>query len=610
VRAKWATVKRFSVERNDQGPHGLRANAQVARGTLHCGADRGARRPDAQVDRRVGAGRASSTARSGEGSITRARQSTAAAEGPDLATKKPRKPKREPPLEVSPTFFDRPKRIVIARSPPDIPDKLIPVLRKKPIVIRGADEPAFLRRLTDRVVAGQAPAPRRASVPKPAAARASTRPGTRKAGRSAPTKPAARSKRVPPAVPPVPARKRVDQEIQIPADDWTPAKFPKHAPAMAVAPAAPRAPVRTAPARPARTRPIRKRGLSTVGLFGTFLAVLAITGIIVNVSLPWIRSTPSNAVGEPVATHLGEGLLGRAALDPERAANPYFDRLVGWPMLCFAAWIAMGLALAGLDELNGLALSTHRVLQTLLLSLVTFVGFILTLTGTRWVGLYVNAVLDDGPSPIHLHVVPYANLAMGLLVLPIAYQLLARRWGFLKVEFSQGHFGLDEITAPLHGLVVCGAALLLMPLLPFGSVATGAGTWYVGEALLSASVRYGSHMGIDVAAEYYGWARGLLWLVFYVCAASAGLGLWERAALRPILLAGLVFTFGILGLPILIGFVFALIFEAQFLGGSGLRLSINVMPPIAYTALALLYARYMQEVFVPYLDHARRTLAD
>jgi hypothetical protein len=456
-------------------------------------------------------------------------------------------------------------------SPPDIPDKPIPVLRKKPVVIK-EERPARGPKKT----APRAPVLRTSPI---AAA-------LRKRAAESDGKP-----------------RRVDAEVHLPTEEPPVAKIEALRAKKADVPPAPepRSPL-LAP------EPRRARGLGLVGFYGTFLVLLAVAGIVVNASLPWLTSHPDENVGEPVAPNLGSGVLDRSGLANERAVNPYFDRLVGWPMVSYTFLILVGLLIAGIDELQNVTIASHRMMQVILLGASAFLGFIVLLTGTRWFGLYVNAILDEGPTPIHLHMAPYLNLVIGAVVFGASTRLLLRRWRVMRLEHSRGYFAIEDIDVAKNLILGAAAILLLLPLLPFASIGTDEGTAYLGEAEFAAA-RNTDDDGLDAIIASYGSARAMVWLTLYGALFSLFFAMLHRSSGRHALLGAHVAALGILALPLAVGTISTLVFYGQVIAGAT-RPSINWLPLLGFGGLGFLFSQYVRTILLPFVAHARRNMVD
>jgi hypothetical protein len=488
-------------------------------------------------------------------------------------------------LEVSPAFRKRPSRKVVIRGgPPDIPRNVIPVLRKPPIVIVHKR-----RRIPD--------APPRPAAPAPATSQPLAS-GTRRAMREEripadrdwkPPTTLRRQLAAPPAkAAPAPKRRPVPKTVSSPATR-TPAITPRSAPAAAEESFAPSRAAPISLERPfTATHPLRERGLTRSGLLGVATLVVGLVAIVLYAATPWVSVTGDAPVGPSPFTDLDSGAKGARDLSDTADQSNYFGRLLNWPLAALIWSCLLGLALIVLDELPHVRVDHHRRIQSALLGVLLFLGFVEMVAGTRWIGLYVATLIDDGPSPAHLVLFPYVTLLLGLAQTFVVATLFRRKTGNV----------FAGLRIPQWTAVATAATILLLPVVPLGSLETDDGTAFIQEGELEGAPV--DDPDLARAAAHGHFARGLLWLVFYMAVGATILGALARQNPRPLYHALFIFLQGAI-LPVaLSALVAAILSQSAFARVDGARTFLAVLFG-GLCAIIALYVVFVREDLVPYV---------
>lgn len=132
--------------------------------------------------------------------------------------------------------------------------------------------------------------------------------------------------------------------------------------------------------------------------------------------------------------------------------------MVGALAVCIVRFIALARLAPAIELASG--------------AVVALSGFMLSLTGTRWLGFYVARLWDPGPPILHLALVPYLNLFAGLMGLALGLRLL---WPMLREA---------PLATGLAAGIAAGGALLT-PILPHATVPLeGGGLFHLDELTL------------------------------------------------------------------------------------------------------------------------------
>lgn len=230
--------------------------------------------------------------------------------------------------------------------------------------------------------------------------------------------------------------------------------------------------------------------------------------------LPWLAT---RTLGEESYRDVGRAeLLARDPIAYERV-------LLDLPLAAAAVAVLASLAMVRWPRAGAVAAARWAVAAA---------GIALLACSSRWLGFYAARLWDAGPSLAHLHIVPYAQLGLGLLLAPQAWMAWRARAGPASPE----HARLALVLA--LGL----AGLLATPLLPYAVHPTG--------------FRYDELTLAAVAATGGSAARGAAWALAGLAAASvalaaialAGLGARTPAPRRTLAWAGLAVALAMAGL--------------------------------------------------------------
>lgn len=228
---------------------------------------------------------------------------------------------------------------------------------------------------------------------------------------------------------------------------------------------------------------------------GVFLVLLAAGVLAANLGLPILAFT---VAGAEVASGWGD------LREPGGLA--YEQRLLVWPLAACVLVAVAGSLLAVRAYLQPRQGGWVRSVETPLPWLLAYSGFLLALTGTRWLGFFLARRSEADVELVRLHTVPYLNLTVGFLVLVGAGWSLAR----------QARHGRGPRRWAAWSAAAASSGLLLLPLLPFGHWSFGGGgVVRLDEFTLAALAAQGS-----TAPEALGWARLMAWGALYTSVAA------------------------------------------------------------------------------------------
>lgn len=231
---------------------------------------------------------------------------------------------------------------------------------------------------------------------------------------------------------------------------------------------------------------------------------------------PWLAT---RALGEDPYRDVGRTeLLARDPIAYERI-------LLDLPLAAAAAAVVASLVIARWPR--GAPLVAARWV-------VAVASLALLACSSRWLGFYGARLWDPGPSLAHLHVVPYAQLAVGLVLAPQGWYAWRDRAG----PATPRHVRRLSFVFAL-GL----AGLLATPLVPY-AVHAGGGFHYDELTLATVAATGGS------AARGVAWALGGLAAASVALAALAvaGLGTWMTASRRALAWANVAVAVSMAGL--------------------------------------------------------------
>ncbi len=354
----------------------------------------------------------------------------------------------------------------------------------------------------------------------------------------------------------------------------------------------------------------RKAGITRVGRFAAAVVALAVVALVLNFTLPWFYA------GFDFSDEGFEGDEPRGYDRDEVLEDSftYQERLVNWPLVSFIVLTIAGLGLLGTDMTPGISRGVHLIGHGFLLWVVAFFGFLLALTGTRWLGLYITHLLGDPTFTFPdgtqftfvfaLHAVPYINLVVGLGVLAGAIYFLkptlAAVFRLFAVEPSSGSHALRLAAL---STIVCAGGLLLMPLLPFASGETVTISDYLSEASFAAFAQDADMEEDDLAGagSMVGLFRGMVWVLLYLSMAVFWVSAGQRLLRRPEDGRALVHVYALGVVPLALAVVFLIRFYVAVDDFDGLSIFANPFLPLSVVALVAVYGYYVVRVLLPFL---------
>lgn len=286
----------------------------------------------------------------------------------------------------------------------------------------------------------------------------------------------------------------------------------------------------TAPMAAARPtwRRLRPPTRHTTPAIAAFLLVATSALVVwINFRLAWLRF----ANPQP-------GTSGLAYYDDLRNPNAvaYEQALLILPWVAAAAISALAVLIIIRCIGNERFDEAERKFRLPALWLLGTAGFTIALTGTRWLGFYLARRADTGPALLHLHVVPYVNLAFGLLILVLAASVVVHdlratvwpsrvhRWAllaaatsafalltlplipFAHIPYPGGvHFHMDEYT-----LVVMGARKDAWDLTASRTLALARILLWVGFAASSAAAIASHARATGIIPQHWAWVQHLM----------------------------------------------------------------------------------------------------
>ncbi len=361
----------------------------------------------------------------------------------------------------------------------------------------------------------------------------------------------------------------------------------------------------------------RPAGLTTAGIFGGAVVLLAVLGLILNLTLPWV--VESGFAGFEGGQEVETKDRGDIKDDYEQAGSAGFDldyehRLLDWPLAAFIVSMVAGLVLVAIDFIPGLWRGAHRAVQSLLLLTLGFFGFLLALTGTRWLGQYFSHLFSDSQQTFHLHAVPYLNFVLGAVILVGAGVLLARPLrDLMSARKQEGLFGTSAVQFSGIAVIMAVAALLLMPLLPLGAeeeVSAGETvTQYIGEDVMALYGELADAFGDDFdtggrgdVASALGTMRAMIWIVLYGALGVFLVACADRSLGGNTVTSLLMQGFALAIVPIVFGVVFTILYYVRFGGVEDMSVVWwNPFPILAMIGLLAVYGLYVLKVLVPYI---------
>lgn len=244
---------------------------------------------------------------------------------------------------------------------------------------------------------------------------------------------------------------------------------------------------------------------------GLLLTLLAVLVVLSTHLLPWLSFT----FPQPGT----DGLAKWSDLrDPGAAA--YEQRLLLWPLVASGLAAAAGIYLVAGTYLLPKTIDPHWTAPAAWAT--GFSGFLLTLTGTRWLGFYFARRADDAQTMVHLHWAPYLNLVLGLFLLGAAVGWLSRH---LR-NANPGH-RWTALTA-----ATAATGLLLVPLLPLGEVDIYGNRFLLDEFTIAVLGEDQAPMAMDAPAAL-GAVRITLWISLSIAAGACVMESLKRMTWFP-----------------------------------------------------------------------------
>lgn len=314
---------------------------------------------------------------------------------------------------------------------------------------------------------------------------------------------------------------------------------------------------------------------ANLGFLLAFGALVAIAG---NLFLPWYAI--SFTMG--AQTHLE--VFDRAYVV---GSGGYLVHLGTWSLVAWVAVLLAGLV-AYFTERRDVSQPRRDLLMGGVLFIVAFSGFILALTGTRWLGIQIVELMNTDPSrTFFLHAAAYLNLLGGVALIAGGSVFLAR---LLREYMDLGVLVADpRLRAPALVAVVAAGGLLLMPLLPF-IVVNGV---YMGERAMAFQW---VPLGVMEPAQTLGSSRVMVWAVLVLALVSLVAGLLDRRLRAGRIITSFRHAVLLSVIPIVLLGVYTVSFYTGIEGGSYF---FNPFYPLTGILLAGGYVHYVVTMLVP-----------
>ena len=329
--------------------------------------------------------------------------------------------------------------------------------------------------------------------------------------------------------------------------------------------------------------------------------------MILNFTLPWQKLTDESGV-DPAEQSIDRKEI-KTVMD---ASDPpgYFKSLLSWPILSFIFLMILAIGLIVLDLVPNL-LGVQRLVQCIVLLFVAYFGFLLALTGFRGLGRYLLELWSSGKATYHLHVVPYLNLVLGVVIVGAAVWLLRGTLRFFLDQPSRGLLSPAAFRMPILTALTVVGTLVLLPLLPMVvEKDEGADTKnYHGEGFLEAS-KEGGGEAVQKPGKDLGWVRLMLWITLFLSIPAAAFAILERSGRLPLLWGTLTQIFLVAVVPIIISVVYTILLYVHLpkmggeagLGLTKFSLSFNWFAPLAVLALGWLWVNFFGSVTLPFFQ--------
>lgn len=360
----------------------------------------------------------------------------------------------------------------------------------------------------------------------------------------------------------------------------------------------------------------REPGVTRVGMFAAAVVALAMVALVLNFTLPWITFGLEFTGDMPGAGFGGEDEAPRGYDREEvlEGASDYDERLIHWPAASYIVLIVAGLGLLGADLMPGMWRGVHGVSHGLLLAVFAFFGFLLALTGKRWLGQYIVYLMRDptfsfpagGEMTVvyALNAVPYVNLVLGLGVLAGAVyffktdlESLSRTFGVASV------FRSNAVRLAAFTTAACAGGLLLMPLLPMMTTDGSGSLDYLGEATFALLAQRPDLAGsdLDKMGGSLGLVRIMVWIMLYLSIVLFGFSVGAGLVPRSSGSRNMVHVYALGAVPIVLAGVFLVRFYVLADGFEELSIFTNPFLPLTVLALVAVYGYYVARVLLPFL---------
>jgi hypothetical protein len=349
-----------------------------------------------------------------------------------------------------------------------------------------------------------------------------------------------------------------------------------------------------------------KPGFGFNGGYGAVVFVAALVGLILSLTLDWIKR------GGQVYDWSGWKNF---------FESPLGDFTYGLNLLYFSMAAYIGLMLVAilfvvLDFVPKMTVGKKHVWHIGAFGATAFFGFLLALSGSRVLGVFLQDAYQPGTTGTTLGIAVWVNLGLGVLVLGSAVYYLLGTLDYFTMTPSKGTYGERGVLLPALMAAIAAGALLTMPVPPFVAVDTASNTNYVSEydlelfRFVDNVVPGGLAEGSAAAApgHHLAFVHWSLWGVLFMALAATAAGLVERRG-RDRARWGLWNQVGLLaGVSALVGTVFTVLLYVSIpnmaTAPQSSSFSWNWIPAIAMLGLLGLTAMFVTTVTMPYLKYS------
>lgn len=313
---------------------------------------------------------------------------------------------------------------------------------------------------------------------------------------------------------------------------------------------------------------------------GFLLIACAMVGIAANFRLPWLSIAGGNN-----STRL---LFWGDIRGPQALA--YEQRLLLWPLAAYLVLALVGVVTLIRTLPAAQSPKVWAVLTPASVWSVAFSGFLLTLTGTRWLGFQTARLLDSGPATARLQAAPYLNLGFGIIFLGVA------AWRIARSSLPNARADAGRVPRLWAAAAPC-LALLLLPVIPYAKLTLWGGVdiWVDEFTIAVLASQDGAEGG--GAPEALGSARLMLWGALYVSAFSCLVAEADAALQGRKPWARLRHAVAVNFLVISAGFGFTALFYERLPDLQGFVFAVpNPMLPLAFAAVTAASVWYLKAV--------------